>query len=47
MAGQVVRTWRGTFPKGVGQPYVLNDVEDSQFMGAEPLVLELQDIELR
>ena len=46
MAGQVVRTWRGTFPPGVGQPFVLNDVNDSQFMGAEPLKLELEDIEL-
>ena len=46
MAGQVVRTWRGTFPPGVGQPLVLNDVAYSQFMGAEPLKLELEDIEL-
>ncbi|KIJ63509.1 hypothetical protein HYDPIDRAFT_112934 [Hydnomerulius pinastri MD-312] len=47
MAGKVVRTWRGLFPPGVGQPYVLNDVNLSQFEGAEPLVLKLQDIELR
>ena len=46
MAGQVVRTWRGTFPPGVGQPYVLNDTTHSQFMGAEPLKLEMEDIEL-
>jgi hypothetical protein len=46
MAGQVVRTWRGTFPPGVGQPYVLNDDAYSQFMEGEPLKLELEDIEL-
>ena len=46
MAGQVVRTWRGMFPPGVGQPYVLNDVACSQFMEVGPLKLELEDIEL-
>ncbi|KAG9308699.1 hypothetical protein JVU11DRAFT_11656 [Chiua virens] len=46
MAGQVVRTWRGLLPPGVGHPLVLNDVHYSQFLGAEPLKLELVDIEL-
>ncbi|KAG9311139.1 hypothetical protein JVU11DRAFT_9054 [Chiua virens] len=46
MAGQVVRTWRGLLPPGVGHPLVLNGVHYPQFLGAELLKLELVDTEL-